>query len=157
MTATRGPNRSSKLLSTQTLVKEIAERMFFPEETVQAIVDVTVSVITEALLGNNKVAIQGLGTFRPSRTGLVKFRSSVSLRQILKENLMEKYGVKMNNEALLLAKVTGECPTCKSVLDSKDPPHCPNCGTAPFEKIDPRTSMVASFGTIYGKKPDEEI
>jgi hypothetical protein len=155
--ATRGPNQSKpKRLETIAFIKEVADLMFLPEETVQAIWDTSARVITDALLRNEKVVIRRFGVFRLSRSGAARFRAAVALRQILKENSMEKYGVEMNNESVLLAKVTGECPTCKALLESKDPPRCPNCGTAPFEKTDHRSSMTKNFGIIYGAKPNEE-
>jgi hypothetical protein len=155
MMGTPGPN-PNKRLETIAFIKEVADRMFLPEETVQAIWDVSASVITDALLRNEKVVIRKFGVFRLSRSGSARFRAAAALRQTLKENSMEKYGVEMNNEAVLMAKVTGECPACKSQLDSKDPPHCPNCGTAPFEKTSRTQNTAFDFNTLHGKKSNEE-
>lgn len=152
----RSPSKKPKRVDTIAFIKEIADRMFLPEETVLAIWETSVAVITEALLREEKVVIRRFGVFRLSRAGSARFKAAEALRQVLRESNMEKYGVEMNNEAALMAKVTGECPSCKSPLDSKDPPHCPNCGTTPFEKVDRRSSMTKNFGTIYGAKPNEE-
>lgn len=155
--ATRGPSRSkAKRMETIAFIKEIADRMFIPEDTVQAIWEISTEVILEALLRNEKVVIRRFGVFRLSKSGAARFRPAAALRQAIKESAMDKYGVEMNNEAVLMAKVTGECPACHSQLDSKDPPHCPKCGTAPFEKVDRRTVVAKNFGTIYGVKPSEE-
>lgn len=152
----RNPNKKPKRLDTIAFIKEIADRMFLPEETILAVWETSAAVITEALLREEKVIIRRFGVFRLSKAGTARFKPAQAVRQVLKENNMEKYGVEMNNEAVLMAKVTGECPACQSPLDSKDPPHCPNCGTTPFEKVDRRSSMVKNFGTIYGAKPNEE-
>lgn len=150
------PSKKPKRVDTIAFIKEIADRMFLPEETIQAIWDTATAVITEALMREEKVIIRRFGVFKLGKTGSPKFRAAEALRQILRESNMEKYGVEMNNEAVLMAKVTGACPACKTPLDAKDPPHCPNCGTGPFEKTDRRNSMTKNFGVIYGAKPDEE-
>ena len=46
---------------------------------------------------------------------------------------MEKYGVEVDEKSATVAKTTGDCPKCKSKLDSTSPPHCTSCGTEPFE------------------------
>ncbi len=43
---------------------------------------------------------------------------------------MDKYAVEFKK----LANQSNICPECKSTLDQKSPPHCPNCGTKPFEE-----------------------
>lgn len=154
--ATRGQNPSKpKRLETIAFIKEIADRMFIPEETVQAVWDTSVSVITESLKRNEKVIIRKFGVFKLSKAGTARFRSAMAMRQLLKESAMEKYGVEMNNETILMAKVTGECPACKAPLESKDPPNCYNCGTAPFEKVSKTASMNQAFNILYGRKSDE--
>ncbi len=149
-------------METAAFIKEVADRMFLPEETIQAIWEVSAAVITEALLEDTQVVIRRFGVFRLGRTGTAKFKSAIALRQILKERAMEKYGVEIDNEAMLMAKVTGECPACKAQLTSKDPPCCPNCGTAPFERK-PVVHTSTNYGGLgmklmaeYGKKSDEE-
>lgn len=160
MTDIPGRRPSKKRLEHVAFIKEVADRMFLPEDTVQAIWDVSAEVITESLLKEEKVIIRRFGVFRLSRVGTARFKPAAALRQALKENAMEKYGVEMDNEASLMARVTGECPKCKAALSSKDPPSCPNCGTAPFEHraSDRQSSMVQGFNYIYGvgKKPNEE-
>lgn len=154
--ATHGQNPSKAKLDTAEFIKEIADRMFFPEDVIQAVWDISIDVITESLSKNKKVIIRRFGVFRLGRTGSAKFRSAVAVRRFLKESSMEKYGVEMDNETVLMARVTGQCPSCKSPLESKDPPHCSNCGTTPFEKPSRTNSMNQAFNTIYGKKPDNE-
>lgn len=158
MTDIRGPKPSKKRLENAAFIKEVANRMFLPEETIQAVWDVSARVITEALLREEKVVIRRFGVFRLSRIGTARFKPSSAFRQPLKERAMEKYGVEMDNEASLMAKITGECPTCKAPLTSKDPPNCPNCGTAPFESkaSNRQSAMVRNFGTTYGKPSNEE-
>ncbi len=148
--------KQNKRKETIEFIKEIADRMFIPEETVAAIWDTSVAIITEALLKEERVVIRRFGVFRLSRLGTAKFRAAEALKKTLRENNMEKYGVEINNEATLMARVTGECPSCKSQLDSKDPPHCPNCGTKPFEKVNRASVMNRNFGIIYGAEPDDE-
>lgn len=150
------PSKKPKRIDTIAFIKEIADRMFIPEETVLAIWETSIAVITEALLREEKVVIRRFGVFRINRNGAARFKAAEALRQVLRESNMEKYGVEMNNEAVLMAKVTGECPSCKSPLDSRDPPHCPNCGTTPFEKVNRRNIMTKNFGVIYGVKSNEE-
>lgn len=43
---------------------------------------------------------------------------------------MDKYAV----EFKIKAEPVSKCPECESTLDQKSPPHCPKCGTKPFEK-----------------------
>lgn len=159
MTDTPGRRPSNRRsMDTATFIKEVADRMFLPEETIQAVWKVSAEVIIEALLEDIQVVIKRFGVFRLGRTGTAKFKSANAIRQILKESAMEKYGVEMDNEAVLMAKVTGECPSCKAALTSKDPPSCPNCGTAPFEvrAFNRQSAMVQGFNDLYGKKPNEE-
>jgi len=133
------PISQSKRIDTTDFIKEIADRLFLPEETIQAVWDTATKVITEALLREERVIIRKFGIFRLGKTGKPRFRPAYALRQIIKEKAMEKRGVEIDNEAMLMAKVTGACPTCKAELTSKDPPQCPNCGTAPFENTDRRS------------------
>lgn len=129
--------------------------MFLPEETVLAVWDTSVAVITEALLREEKVIIRRFGVFRLNKSGAARFKVAEALRQLLRESNMEKYGVEINNEATMMARITGECPSCKSTLTSKDHPHCPNCGTAPFENVS-RRNTTTNFEAIFGTKPNEE-
>ncbi len=152
--ATHGQNPNKAKLETAEFIKEIADRLFLPEDTIQAVWDTSIDVIIESLSKNKKVVIRRFGVFRLGRTGSAKFRSAVAVRRFLKESSMEKYGVEMDNEAVLMARVTGECPSCKSQLESKDPPRCSNCGTTPFEKVPRTSSMNQAFGILYGKKSD---
>jgi CO/xanthine dehydrogenase Mo-binding subunit len=149
------PNKP-KRMETTAFIKEVADRLFLPEETVQIIWDTSTQVITEALLREERVIIRRFGAFRLGRTGNAKFKAAEALQQILKERAMEKLGVEMDNEAVLMAKVTGACPSCKAELTSKDPPQCPACGTAPFEKSDRKTVMNKNFGITYGRNTNAQ-
>lgn len=167
MTDTPGPKQNNrKSIETSVFIKEVADRLFLPEDTIQAVWNVSAAVITEALLREEQVIIRRFGVFRLKK-GSARFKASAALRQILRESAMEKYGVEIDNEAALMAKVTGECPKCKAALVSKSPPSCQTCGTAPFEKKVQNlkgaqlaknkhyTAMVDGFNILYGK-PDEE-
>ena len=49
---------------------------------------------------------------------------------------MEKYGVLTSLELEKTAErmQPGHCPVCGAELKDSNPPICPNCGSAPFEK-----------------------
>jgi nucleoid DNA-binding protein len=157
MTDTPGPTRSKKL-ETSALIEEVSDRLFLPTETIETVLNCLIEVMSEALVKDEKVILRTFGSLRVkhSNTRLsVKFRPSQEFRLTLREALlpMDKYGVEMNNEATLMAKVTGDCPACKGKLDQTDPPHCPSCGTAPFEKKDSRQdAMKKNFDILYGKE-----
>lgn len=132
MMATRGPKQNN--IDLEAFIKKASEELFLPEETVNAVWNVFASLITDALLDEKKVTLRNFGVFRLGKTGRARFTAAMRLRQALKEMHMDKYGVELDNEAVLMAKVTGQCPTCQSALVSKDPPNCPRCGSQPFEK-----------------------
>jgi predicted amidophosphoribosyltransferase len=48
---------------------------------------------------------------------------------------MDKYGVQLGEKVKVAEEIGVKplCPTCRSELDSVDPPHCPVCGTEPWE------------------------
>lgn len=161
--ATPGPKQNS--LETIAMLREIAGRVFLPEDTIKLVMGAFVEVTREHLQKEERVIIRNFGTFRAKRVKngrfagfSVRFKPAQDFKASIKEALkpMEKYGVELKDEAVLLAKVTGECPSCKTKLDQTDPPHCPNCGTKPFESApasSPRTSsMNENFGTLYGKE-----
>lgn len=142
-TRVKKPEPKGTKLTYNQIIKAVARQAHLPDDTVRVVIDTLWDVIRDGLRAQHILVLREFGTFRPRRTmknnveGLaIKFRPSPGFKQSVKEALppMEKYGVQLKDEAVLLAKVTGECPACKSKLDQKDPPHCPNCGTAPFEK-----------------------
>lgn len=52
---------------------------------------------------------------------------------------MEKFGVVIDksSEKVKTASTQGKCPACGDTLNTfsvNNLPHCPNCGTKPFEK-----------------------
>lgn len=131
MTDTRGPTPSK--LDTAHFIREIAARMFLPEETIEAVLHNFETLIEEVLATKGEVSFRSFGIF-VGRSGVAQLRTAVALRDAIMEKHMEKYGVEIDNEAVLLAKVTGLCPKCKNPLESKDPCRCKDCGTEPFEK-----------------------
>jgi hypothetical protein len=48
---------------------------------------------------------------------------------------MEKLGVKLNEEAVVVRTGIRHCPKCEAQLHRTEPPNCPNCGTEPFEEV----------------------
>jgi len=50
---------------------------------------------------------------------------------------MEKLGVVLDDEKTKTAGTDHRCPKCNSVIEHMDDgfPHCPKCGTKPFEKM----------------------
>jgi nucleoid DNA-binding protein len=161
MTDTPGLKQSR--LETNALVRQVAERCFIPDDTVKAILDSFVDVMREALQREERIIIRNFGVLYTKQAGYgpfkgtsIKFKASLEFKKGLKKEgevkPMEKYGVELKDEATLMAKVTGECPACKSKLDSTEPPKCPNCGTKPFER---QSSMNANFAILYGKEKDD--
>ena len=134
-------HRPSNRLETIALFKEIAARTSLPPETVRYILETFTEVVAESLLSDTKVILRHFGSFHSrmiAQGSAIRFKPAAELKTKVQKAItpptMEKLNVVLNNEAALLAKVTGECPACKSKLESKDPPRCPNCGTAPFEE-----------------------
>ena len=130
-------------LYTSQLILQTADRLHLPEDIVAAMLQTLEDVITEAVLKQHRVVLRNFGTFRiKSRQGnnkvpALRFKPAQELKKLIREKLggpMDKLGVALENEAVLLAKVTGLCPVCKIALCQTDPPQCTNCGTKPFEK-----------------------
>jgi uncharacterized Zn finger protein (UPF0148 family) len=50
---------------------------------------------------------------------------------------MDKYAVVLDDEKTKTAGTDNTCPKCGRTVEHMNDgfPHCPNCGTAPFEKI----------------------
>lgn len=47
---------------------------------------------------------------------------------------MDKYGVETSEEKIKIASEGKGCPKCGGALsEGASPPHCPVCGTEPFE------------------------
>lgn len=122
----------------------MAERCFLPEDTIKTVLDAFIAISKDAFQRDTRVILRHFGAFKPRRTVVrgyagvtIRFRPAKELKDDIKKEAvepMEKYGVEMKNEAVLLARVTKKCPECKTDLDQIDPPHCPNCGTQPFEE-----------------------
>lgn len=141
------PGQKPSRLETSVLIKEIAKQTHLPDETVGLMLDTFISVVTAALVQEEKVIIRHFGTFLAKRVGnggfagvTVRFRSADELKKAVQEALkpMEKYGVETKTDAALMAQVTGKCPSCQSALETTKPPKCPNCGTEPFENKEPK-------------------
>ncbi len=136
------PGQKPSRLETSALIREVANQTHLPEETVRLVVDTLLSIVKEALSQEEKVVLRTFGTFQAKRVGSggfdgvsVRFKVADDFKKSVKESLrpMEKYGVETKTQEALMAQVTGECPVCKSKLETTKPPKCPNCGTEPFE------------------------
>jgi len=149
--------KDKKRLETSSFYQEIANRLFLPVDTVALIWETSVEVIIGSLLKDEEVTIRNFGGFYLNARGRVRLRLASVLRQLFKEKAMEKYGVEIDNESLLMAKVTGECPACKLPLASRDPPSCTNCGTKPFEKRPKHYDYAnRTFGVMYGTSNEKK-
>lgn len=138
------------------LVELISRTTGVPKKQVRDVLYSFVAAITSTVLvDEEEVKINGLGKFyrkyfAPKMTfgkmsdhkAIVGFKSYAKLRNP-KERFMEKRAVVLDDSVAvndnLMVKVgthKEKCPKCGAVLDSDpgDPPHCPNCGTEPFEK-----------------------
>jgi rubrerythrin len=140
------PGQKPSRIETSALIKEIASQTHLPDETVRLVMDTFISITKEALIQEEKVVLRHFGTFVARRVGSggfdgvsIRFKPAEELKSAAKEALrpMEKYSVETKSEAALLAQVTGECPDCKSKLETTKPPKCPSCGTKPFESKEP--------------------
>lgn len=133
------PNR----LETMALFKAISARCFLPEDTVRIVIESLGAVVKESMLREESVVIRNFGTFKIKRrtNGVaIRFKVSEDFRKDIKEVVkpMEKHAVdETNNNAVLIAKMTGKCPVCKAELSSKNPPICPTHGSEPFEEKKP--------------------
>jgi hypothetical protein len=127
------------------VIERIAERTFLPPQTIRMVIDSFVEVVIERLKERDPVRIHGFGRFKLTESiykgkhvAYASFRSALAMRERLtKETVpmtMNKYAVVLDDNKSLQARLSGECPDCKSKLDSATPPHCPKCGSAPFEK-----------------------
>lgn len=138
-------------------LSELAEKVAFdlciPKQTAELVIRTTLENIVQEIERGERVKLSRFGVFRArrlerkDRAAMFKmaFRSSPWIRRRLETN-MEKLGVQFDNTAAQLAKLSGVCPTCKQALESKDPPKCASCGTAPFE---PKTR---DFTALHEKK-----
>lgn len=140
ITGIRGPMQNR--FETREIVKQVSDRLYLPEDTIMAVYKTLIEVLEEGFFRQEKIILRGFGTLKGrvarvarTKTYKIHFRPSNELRSRLKKEFvpMEKYGVELNNEAVLLAKITGKCPTCKEDLIQKEPPQCKSCGTKPFE------------------------
>jgi len=138
-------------------LSELAEKVAFdlciPKQTAELVVRTTLENIVQEVEKGGRVKLSRFGVFRArkldrkDRAAFFKmaFRSSPWIRRRLETN-MEKLGVQFDNTAAQLAKLSGVCPSCKQTLESKDPPRCVSCGTAPFE---PKTR---DFSELHEKR-----
>lgn len=158
------PQDFTRRLETGELLQRVADKLFLPKSTVQIVYECLVETITESLLSKEKVVLRRLGVLIGKTVGYgihtsygAKFKSSNELKDALKRKFlvrsMDKYGVSLNKEAELIAKITGTCPECKEELTQKDPPVCPSCGTKPFEK---KAEAPRPFGRGAPKPTDNE-
>ncbi len=142
------------MISMSNIANEVSAKTMIPPDTVKLIIKETFETIWGYLKRHERVILQGIGTFRlydgtNNKTGrrsvFPRFRIAATVRpsfndvppkpvQPKEENVMEKYGVKLNESKKLQAKLSGQCPDCKAELVTKNPPQCPQCGTKPFEE-----------------------
>ncbi len=143
------------MISLSTVANEVAAKTMLPPDTIKLVIRETFETIWGYLKAHEKVTLQNIGIFRlydgtNNKTGkrsvFPRFKISPNVRPsfndvppkpvIEKEGpKMEKYGVKLSENKKLQAKLSGSCPDCKAELTSKNPPLCPNCGSAPFEEL----------------------
>jgi hypothetical protein len=131
------------------LLNEIAARTHLPEQTVRLIVETMSEVIVEELTARKNVILRLFGAFHiKSRYSAlangnvwsVRFKLASVAKQIIKKgNSMEKYGVVTTEDKNKTASVRflfeKKCPKCgKALTTESNTPHCPDCGTEPFEK-----------------------
>jgi nucleoid DNA-binding protein len=116
MTDTPGSKPSN--FNTAQIAKAAAERLYLPEETVEMVLLAILEEITAAILRKEKVSLKGLGTIKlkyHKGYPVVRLKTSTLLKEAMKEAglVMDKYGVDLNNEAELMAKVTGNAQRVK--------------------------------------------
>ncbi len=138
---TPGPKPSR--LETTALIQEIASQTHLPVDTVRLVMDTFLAVAKTAICDGKIVVLRTFGRIQavPFKGAIgegarFKFKVAGELKKAAQEAFrpMEKYGVETKTDAALVAQVTGICPVCQAELETKKPPKCPNCGTAPFEK-----------------------
>ncbi len=143
-----------------TILDTVAAKTNLPFETVKTVIFEFFDQVWGHLRAREKVVLIRIGTFRlhegiSRRTGgpsiFPKFKIAGSARSKFfdpanlppitdmpeERNPMEKYGVKLDEDKKLAARLSGKCPDCKAQLESINPPVCPTCGTAPFEPTPP--------------------
>ena len=131
------------------LIKHIARRCAVPDEVVKSVFDAFTEFVVDAVARRDVVQLYGFGKFRlkeltrlGNKKGFLAFKCGVAVKARLtehvnkptqEENLMDKYGVALDQNKKLQAQLTKQCPDCKAPLTTVNPPECPNCGTKPFE------------------------
>ncbi len=85
------------------------------------------------------VTLMDLGTLRVKEDeyGIPKITFAPTpkmTRHVKVRDAVNKYGVVLDKNKAMMAKLSGKCPNCDTDLESKDPPKCPRCGTEPFEE-----------------------
>ena len=63
------------LIKHKALIAHVSSLSAYPKYQVQDVLNALALAITEALLMNNKVTLEGVGTFSPQKPSLRKFRS----------------------------------------------------------------------------------
>ncbi len=100
-------------------------------------------IIRKHLDQRHSIGFKVLGTFsvRDDEHGFPKVKFVPSHVLNLKLGVspeMNKYGVVLDENKSMTAKMTGKCPDCGTDLESRSPPKCPQCGTKPFEPAEPK-------------------
>lgn len=156
------------------IVNTVAAKTMLPPDTIKLVVREFFDTVWSHLRAREKVVLVGIGTFRlyegiSRRTGnrsiFPKFKVAGSIRTLFNEipplpeappevPPMDKYGVKLDENKRLIAKLSGECPDCKAKLTTINPPLCPNCGTKPFEPGEEKKPSLGEALTEAGLPPD---
>lgn len=129
----------AKSVSLKSMAAELAIKYELPEKTVIKIVTSMCEIMGKALQERKTVAIMHLGYFKINEAEwgnpVVAFAASAIMRSFIRvRSDMNKFGVVLDKNKVMLAKFTGKCPKCGELLEQKSPPLCAKCGTAPFEE-----------------------
>lgn len=124
------------------LIELVSRKTGIPKADVSSVLGISLSVISETVLGGETVKLRNFGVFykRAGRTKKAFGRShpgrtSVRFRPSRTGEAMDKYGVELeegHEKQGSGGKGPSKCPSCGSDLDG--PAHCPKCGTKPFER-----------------------
>lgn len=128
----------AKSVDTEQFTTEIAASLDWQKGDAKRVLNAFIANLAKHLEARRSVSFMLLGTFsvRDDEDGFPKVTFNPS--HLFKQKLgvrpeMNKYGVVLDQNKSMTAKLTGKCPDCGAELESKDPPKCPKCGTKPFE------------------------
>lgn len=121
------------------LIDDISAEAGVGRDQAFAVISAFAKKMSQALDQRKTCAFWNIGTFsvRDDENGFPEIRFAASLefrKHVHVRPEMNKYGVVLDRNKVMTAKLTGLCPDCNTDLESKDPPKCPRCGTKPFEE-----------------------